>query len=321
MFNQNLMPYSDLHTLNLDWILQKIKDFEAELSQIEDYGDRITALENGAADLQQQITTLESNTQSLYNVLHDSVVALNTRCTNLEDTIDARHTLYNEHFESIDNDLTALFQNYTNVLSTIVNMEAMIHEEDDRVLAAAKTYADGLIQQFIEDFPELYELYVKSPVSGQTVTVQVALDEIYETYRFYAIDAATFDHYGYTAQELDGFGYTALELDTNGLSIFKKFSEQLNAIRNPWYGDFTTIQNVIYRLLGYHIPTLSASERDALDLTAQQLDDRDYTAYYLDWGVDLGRLVTCADRDNAAYTAQQLDDLQWNAAFWDSVAG
>ena len=158
-------------------------------------------------------------------------------------------------------------------------------------------------------------------MTGEIVTVQDALNEIYETYRFYAITALEFDELGWTAEQLDNKKLTALELDTNSRELLKRFERGENVMRNPWYGDFVYIRDVIYKLLGYHIPTLNCYQRDIRDLTAEELDDRDYNAYYLDWGLNWVYYQTCQQRDDAEYTAQALDDLELTAYTYDSEGG
>jgi hypothetical protein len=103
--------------------------------------------------------------------------------------------------------------------------------------------------------------------------------------------------------------------------LLARFERGENVMRNPWYGDFVYIRDVIYKLLGYHIPTLNAYQRDIRELTAEELDNRDYNAYYLDWGLNWVYYQTCQQRDDAAYTAQALDDLELSAYTWDSEGG
>lgn len=42
-------PYTDLHEMNMDFVLEQLKQIVAEISDIEEYGDRITALEDAIA--------------------------------------------------------------------------------------------------------------------------------------------------------------------------------------------------------------------------------------------------------------------------------
>ena len=40
-----LFPYTNVHELNLDWILSKLQEFENRLEAIEDYGEEITEIQ------------------------------------------------------------------------------------------------------------------------------------------------------------------------------------------------------------------------------------------------------------------------------------
>ena len=324
----DLYPYTNIHELNLDWILTEIKNFREELEQIEDYGDRITQLEVETDNLERDLTALSNNLESfkrsaesthenLQRQIRDnnnSIISLKSYVLNFENTNKDEH-------KDLDRRINNLVQNYAIILQDLARIRVLIADGDERTLILAKDYADLLLEEFKREFPKLYDLYVFSPITGQIVTVQVALNELYEAYRFYAITAQEFDELGWTAEELDRMHLTALELDTNSKALLQRFERQEYVIRNPWFGDFVDYKDVLYKLVGYHIPTLNCYQRDIRELTAEELDDRDYTAYYLDWGVDWRFMQTCQQRDDAGYTAQALDDLQLSAYTWDSEGG
>lgn len=326
--SQHLFPYTDFHDLNLDWILKQIKEFREELAEIEDYGERITQLEVDTDKLERDLVTLDNALKAFENAtrqteerlqqqIRDNVTSIN----NVKSYAISIDNKYAGEIKRVDSRVDNLVAAYAHVVADIANLKVVISEGDDRTLTLAKIYADGLIEEFKRDFPKLYELYVYSPVTGQIVTVQDALNEIYETYRFYAITALEFDELGWTAEQLDNKKLTALELDTNSRELLKRFERGENVMRNPWYGDFVHVRDVIYKLLGYHIPTLNCYQRDIRDLTAEELDNRDYNAYYLDWGLNWIYYQTCQQRDDAGYTAQALDDLDLTAYTYDSEGG
>lgn len=326
--NWNLYPYTNIHELNLDWILDEIKKFREELEQIEDYGDRITQLEVETDNLERDLTALSNNLESfkrsaesthenLQRQIRDNnkaIVSLKSYVLDFEDRNKDEH-------KEFDRRINNLVQNYAIILQDLARIRVLIADGDERTLILAKDYADLLLEEFKREFPKLYDLYVFSPITGQIVTVQVALNELYETYRFYAITAKDFDELGWTAEELDRKHLTALELDTNSRSLLQRFERQEYVIRNPWFGDFVDFKDVLYKLVGFHIPTLNCYQRDLRELTAEELDDREYNAYYLDWGLNWAFYQTCQQRDDADYTAQALDDLEFSCYTWDSEGG
>lgn len=326
--NWNLYPYTNIHELNLDWILDEIKKFREELEQIEDYGDRITQLEVETDNLERDLTALSNNLESFkrsaestHENLQRQIRDNNKSITSLKSyVLDFENRNKDEHKE-FDRRINNLVQNYAIILQDLARIRVLIADGDERTLILAKDYADLLLEEFKREFPKLYDLYVFSPITGQIVTVQVALNELYEAYRFYAITAGEFDELGWTAEELDRKNLTALELDTNSRSLLQRFERQEYVIRNPWFGDFVDFKDVLYKLVGYHIPTLNCYQRDLRELTAEELDDREYNAYYLDWGLNWAFYQTCQQRDDAAYTAQALDDLEFSCYTWDSEGG
>lgn len=326
--NWNLYPYTNIHELNLDWILDEIKKFREELEQIEDYGDRITQLEVETDNLERDLTALSNNLESFkrsaestHENLQRQIRDNNKSITSLKSyVLDFEERNKDEH-KDFDRRINNLVQNYAIILQDLARIRVLIADGDERTLILAKDYANLLLEEFKREFPKLYELYVFSPITGQIVTVQEALNELYEAYRFYAINAKDFDELGWTAEELDRKNLTALELDTNSRSLLQRFERQEYVIRNPWFGDFVDFKDVLYKLVGYHIPTLNCYQRDIRELTAQELDDRDYNAYYLDWGLNWAFYQTCQQRDDAEYTAQALDDLEYSCYTWDSEGG
>lgn len=326
--NWNLYPYTNIHEMNLDWILDEIKKFREELEQIEDYGDRITQLEVETDNLERDLTALSNNLESFkrsaestHENLQRQIRDNNKSITSLKSyVLDFEDRNKDEHKE-FDRRINNLVQNYAIILQDLARIRVLIADGDERTLILAKDYADLLLEEFKREFPKLYDLYVFSPITGQIVTVQVALNELYEAYRFYAITAGEFDELGWTAEELDRKNLTALELDTNSKALLQRFERQEYVIRNPWFGDFVDFKNVLYKLVGYHIPTLNCYQRDLRELTAEELDDREYNAYYLDWGLNWAFYQTCQQRDDAAYTAQALDDLEFSCYTWDSEGG
>ena len=326
--NWNLYPYTNIHELNLDWILDEIKKFREELEQIEDYGDRITQLEVETDNLERDLTALSNNLESfkrsaesthenLQRQIRDnnkSIASLKSYVLDFEDRNKDEH-------KDFDRRINNLVQNYAIILQDLARIRVLIADGDERTLILAKDYADLLLEEFKREFPKLYDLYVYSPITGQIVTVQVALNELYEAYRFYAITAKDFDELGWTAEELDRKHLTALELDTNSRSLLQRFEREEYVIRNPWFGDFVDFKNVLYKLVGFHISTLNCYQRDLRELTAEELDNREYNAYYLDWGLNWAFYQTCQQRDDTAYTAQALDDLEFSCYTWDSEGG
>ena len=326
--NWNLYPYTNIHELNLDWILDEIKKFREELEQIEDYGERITQLEVETDNLERDLTALSNNLESFkrsaestHENLQRQIRDNNKSITSLKSYVLDFEDRNKEEHKDFDRRINNLVQNYAIILQDLARIRVLIADGDERTLILAKEYADLLLEEFKREFPKLYDLYVFSPITGQIVTVQVALNELYEAYRFYAITAKDFDELGWTAEELDRKHLTALELDTNSRSLLQRFEREEYVIRNPWFGDFVDFKDVLYKLVGFHIPTLNCYQRDLRELTAEELDGREYNAYYLDWGLNWAFYQTCQQRDDAEYTAQALDDLEFSCYTWDSEGG
>lgn len=97
----NRYPYTDLHELNLDWILSKVKELEERLDGITDdilnrakaYTDEQIALVNAS------ITAVDNDLQAFKTVINNKVdeldAATNLRIDNLETEISNLYTYIN----------------------------------------------------------------------------------------------------------------------------------------------------------------------------------------------------------------------------------
>ena len=76
----NQIPYTNVHTLNLDWILKELKKFESELDEFVDYGRRINELESEISSITGTISSIKR-----------TITEINGRCNDLENAIEGNN--------------------------------------------------------------------------------------------------------------------------------------------------------------------------------------------------------------------------------------
>lgn len=147
----NIYPYTDFHELNLDWILQKMRDLQAQMDELvqkaideakeyakEYIDEQLGQIEQDFADLQQNFNTLNNQYHSDFNTLSNIVnnFIINTTAT------------VNDLKQYIDDSLTA----------QDLKMNLLIQQNNEYLLREMESY--------------LNQIKVINYFTGEKVTIQ-----------------------------------------------------------------------------------------------------------------------------------------------------
>lgn len=148
--------------------------------------------------------------------------------------------------------------------------------------AYIKGWVERQIEELINSLPKYFKLPVTNPVTGETDSIQNALDMMYDVLRCGAFTAGEYDYLNLTAQEYDKYNLTALQYDVCAKQYILR--NPLNYMFNPLTGLLTPVKEVVIDLFNYHRQSaLTAQEYDNLELTAISFDDKQLTAYNYDF--------------------------------------
>lgn len=236
-------------------------------------------------ELEQQITAqIAEFTAEINRLIADT----NARMEQLERDVDARITALEEEQRRQFAELTA------RVIRELNDLKAEVYDAIDEMRQAVqiqgeilKAWVNNRLEQFLANLPDYTQTLVYSPVSGKLMTVQDALNELYDYgIRVEGLTASEYDALNLTADEYDGLGLTAFEYDMYGRKAIADIKDPRLYMFSPFTGEYVLVKDVVYMLASLHQlagAVLTATEYDALALSATDYDAEDITAYDYDW--------------------------------------
>lgn len=305
------IPYTNLHNLNLDWIIKKIQEFEQRLEAIEDYGEEI-------ADLQAAVANLRVSLETLKRSVNNSVTALNARCTGLEDEQDKIKLSIQQLYVNVAEDIADIESQFDAINAALRAIRTYNDSSNSVVLNQAKEYTREKVRELLEYFSDPQSIYVTNPWNNQIVTIQQMINYLYDLLHFAGMTAQEFDDLGLTAAEFDAIGLTAEEFDNYGrwaiffrkayvttpelMQILENYAKAsdivdmatmtdlehyatLNDIKvvNPVTGLSGNVQDALLSLANLHQFGLTCTQFDGMELTASAFDALNITAFEFDF--------------------------------------
>jgi hypothetical protein len=331
---QKVLPLVYDDSLSYYETLCKIVDtLNKVIDKTNELGEMFAPLVSTLAELKEKFEKLEKTTNA-------SLLALNERCTALEDADEKNFEALKAMIESINEGMTQSLEELRaqyNMLSGLTqSIITEMRSGDALALTRSKEYTDKValdMKKWITN-PRLW--FVVSPISGQVVDIQTAIDELYGLMNWGGITAGEFDAREFTCDYLDGIGYSCYDFDFFGRFVLlfsgdyvtqddiaemvKQSQLEYYALKtdlepyalkkdlvvyNPVTGFKNTIQQVIDTLISFHQCGNNCFTLDGMDLTASQYDAIGYTAFQFDFK---GLIEKCGKYINPI--TGELDKLQ-----------
>lgn len=197
MFNK--YPYTDLHELNLDWILKEMKDLQAAMEGLLEEAIRVTKeyakeyIDSQLADIENDFATLQRNFDTLNAEYHSDFQSLtntvNTFINNMTGQINALR-------QYVDDSLTA----------QDLKMQLLIQQNNDYLLSQMETY--------------LAQIKVINYFTGEKVTIQDMFNYLAGLHLNDSIDYDTMAQRAKTYTQLADLNITYTNLALHGNTLY-----------------------------------------------------------------------------------------------------
>ena len=233
------------------------------------------------------VKTLESynidGIQSDITLLKEQQKAIDTQIANLQQQVGVVMTQVNNALELYNNQVKGELAETTAKLTTFVSTQLLsLRKYVDGQNAAIYSEIRYQIELLKNSLPDLTTVLVISPYTGQLVTIQQAINELWNNLRVYALTADEYDSQQWAAEVYDNFKLTAFEYDYFAKEYI--YEDPRFYMFNPWTGERDFYQNVVMRLVELHrTNAITAQGYDDLALTATSYDGKTITAYNYDW--------------------------------------
>ena len=170
--------------------------------------DNVDTLNDSVVELNDRVTAVEGEIDGFEAEITKRIAELETSLTSKIDTaIDGMEAEVNEKLGEVDtklNDMDARIEDMEQYVQETVtqlteDFRAIISAEIARINelylsfeGEMRQYVEDTVNELIQNIPDLTNIYVISPASGQLVKVQVAINEIFD---FSLYNALTCDEY------------------------------------------------------------------------------------------------------------------------------
>lgn len=271
-------PHTRTYDSDLGWLIKTVQEisdqYQSLVEWMETHEEDYQGLLSRVTNLENTISTFQSDIDNRFDTLQNQ----------LEEEIFQQ---IQAALAAINTDLTEFRVQLTwlrdDLERAILDLNSLV--EADRAYMIA--YIEARLQAFIDSIPDLTTVNVFNPVRGETTSIQIAVDDLYDHGRSEALTALEYDSIGLTASEYDSLLLSAYDYDNYGKTLI-----QLSGFyKNPWHymtspftGEYVPLETVINELASLHKDdALTATEYDTLDITATYYDALDLTAYDYDW--------------------------------------
>lgn len=321
LFDQ--FPYTNNHELNLNWLLQKMKNLEEIYQHLQDEIKEVTDFINNFEEwfnqnVDQKIDERIAVTMSLYLQRLQQIEKL---VAQLEEEINKDDGVIGQ-IKDLQNQIDALNASLTQAKHACAQKIAELLELLHTYKYEMENFVDGKVsyleQYIVDHVTKVDRLDVINPLNGLYQPIQDVLNSMTEVItRSYGLTAAQYDSLKLSAQVYDNYHITAYDYDTKAyFELYLKLT--YNLMISPFTGLLDTYDNIINSLTALHKCAMTAQEYDDAQITAEQYDTFELTAFAYDWwGFIVARPITAGRYDALKLEAEKYDNMMITAGEYE----
>jgi len=291
-------PYTNYHSLNLDWIVTKVKELNAKVADLDQWaqqhqGEYETLLAR-VNIIETEIDTFETQVRSEFEQLKaeqraefealkaETAQTIASEVSRLEAEVNQAIAELENDFNQLLNDVTTRIRQMEYELNqAIINLNNLFDANNRYMMQ----WVENRLQEFIDSLPEILTVMVYNPVQGEVTDIQTAVNDLYSIACYEGITAEQYDSLQLTASEYDALELTAAQYDQYGYKLLGYPDPDLYMI-SPFTGETVLVKDVVTDLAHLHMGGITAEAYDALELTAEEYDAKELTAFDYDWFAD-----------------------------------
>lgn len=214
----NEIPYTNVHELNLDWIILKIKEFTEYLDEIKPLIENLQTIEADITELQSNVSTINTTLSNYLSRIVTVESECSTLASDLTTAINSLTALINQEsatrladFNSLQNQIDAI----NTAIGDLPNLEARF-----------KAYADALVKslkEFLISYSDNGDHEIYLYINNLHAELNNTIRDIYE--RMESIASNVYNHNAY-AYSSDG----RIDFDLNNELIYHHLGNNLNSV-------------------------------------------------------------------------------------------
>lgn len=245
-FGVYIQPTLPLHITDEVSFLEMLLKFQSKLNEV------IYALNNFETDTNNYT---DAEIEKLKNMLMSQITYLKGEITKLSNRIDGI---------TYDWDIK-LKQAFDRVLDVLYLSQEL--QNTDWAIEF-ELLRKEIISMLVYGFP------VIDPTTGNTTTVQIALNNIYNAFmNQYGINVEEYESINLTVDEYENYYISVHDYTYTAKEVL--FSRWFSPYFNPFTGQRASLQIIINTLASFHIENLTVNAYDALDITVDDYESRD----------------------------------------------
>lgn len=317
LFDQ--FPYTNFHELNLDWLIQNMKQlnnvYDGLKKEIQETIDFVNNFEQHADQIiDERIVVAMSLYQQRLIQIENLVKQLQDEL-NADDGYGDQINKLKSDLQQTNKDVAALKAECYDRYQTLIEMMHEYKHSMDGVIDSAAERLEAYIKDTVT---KLDRLDVVNPINGVFEDIQNVINDLAQMItRSYGLTAQQYDNLQLTAHVYDSYRITAYDFSTRGyFELYLKLTQFL--MRSPFTGDLEPYADIIYELANLHKCGLTAQEYDDRQITAEDYDRFELTAWEYDFfGFSTAKETTAQNYDSLMLTAENYDSKMITAGQYE----